>query len=555
MTNYTEAVADGIAEAGVEEVFGLMGAGTIRLTYVLSSRGGIRYHAARHEAGAVGAADGYARVTGRTGLAMTTWGPAVTNTATALTVALRARTPLVYVAADSSQVAPERNLFAAGTQRIDQRAFMDMLKIPVVRPHPGTVRADVARAFDIAQRERTPTVLMLAMEYELSETWDTPPRPSTSPPPVPPDSAAVERAAAVLRESERPVILAGRGAVLAGARDTLIELAERTGALLATTLRAKDLFLGVGYNLGVAGGYATPVAAELLEQADCVAAFGASLNPYTTRHRQLFRNADLLQCDVEPEAMTQHGRPRVALHGDALVAAQSLLGALDGGGSRAGFRRAADAAGVGPDTWRLEIEDMSSDGALDPRAICQRLDALLPRERHVVVDAGGVSEHAPPQMTVPTPEALLWLAGDFGAIGTSLAPAIGAAIGRPDRVTVAVIGDGGFFLTMQELDLAVRDRVPLLIVCLNDRAYGSEYHHMREDGLPEDVPGAKFDTPDLAALAIAMGCEGERISSLEQLDAAVARLDGLDRPMFLDCILTQEHVPSELRQHLRPPAA
>lgn len=555
MTNYTEAVAEGIAGAGVQEAFGLMGAGTIRLTHLLTARHGVRYHAARHEAGVVGAADGYARVTGRTGLAMTTWGPAVTNTATALTVALRARTPLVYVAADSSHVPPQRNLFAAGTQSIDQRALMEMLRIPVVRPNPRTVRADVARAFEMAQLQRTPVALMLAMEYELAEVWGTAAAPNQQPLEAPLDIEALDSAVSALRESERPIILAGRGAVIAGARDALIALAERTGALLATTMRAKDLFLRVPYNLGVAGGYSTPVPTELFGQADCVLAFGASLNPYTTRHQQLFRQARVIQCDVDTEAMSHYGRPHVAVQGDALAVANKLLDALGADQPRTEFRATADAAGLDAETWRLEIEDISSEGALDPRAICRRLDRLLPEERQVAVDAGGMCEHPPPQMTVPSPEALLWLVGDFGAIGTGLAPAIGAAIGRPDRVTVAIIGDGGFFLTMQELDLAVRDRIPLLVVCLNDRAYGSEYHHIREDGLPEDVPGATFETPDLAALAIAMGCEGERITSLDQLDAATARVAALDRPLFLDCMLTRELVPSRLRNHMRAPGA
>jgi thiamine pyrophosphate-dependent acetolactate synthase large subunit-like protein len=107
---------------------------------------------------------------------------------------------------------------------------------------------------------------------------------------------------------------------------------------------------------------------------------------------------------------------------------------------------------------------------------------------------------------------------------------------------------------MQELDLAVRDRVPLLVVCLNDRAYGSEYHHMLEDGLP-DVVGARFETPDLAGIARAMGCAGAQIRSLDELDDLPARLDGLDRPLVLDCLITQEVLPSALRGHMKAPAA
>ena len=148
-------------------------------------------------------------------------------------------------------------------------------------------------------------------------------------------------------------------------------------------------------------------------------------------------------------------------------------------------------------------------------------------------------------MTFDDPDSLLWMM-DFGAVGAGLGAAIGAAIGRPDRTTVLFIGDGGFFMTMGELDLAIRDRVPLLLVCLNDRAYGSELYHMREMGVPLD--GAFFETPELDAIARAMGADAQRITTLEQLDALTHSFSSLDGPLFLDCIITQDFLPSPLRK-------
>jgi thiamine pyrophosphate-dependent acetolactate synthase large subunit-like protein len=389
------------------------------------------------------------------------------------------------------------------------------------------------------------------MEYETSQGWAVSAAAVAEPAPELPlaDDEAIEAAAAVLANSERPIILAGRGAFVCGARDALVELADRSGALLATTLKGKDLFAGHPCNLGIAGGYSGTLAAKLFGEADAVLAFGASLNAFTTKRRRLFPDATLVQCDVEPEAMVRNGRPAIAVQGDARAVAELLVARLGDSPARDNFRVAAADAGLGPDTWRWEFADCSTEGALDPRAVCARLDELLPIDRTIVTDAGSVGEYPPALMRVPAPDAFLWLVGDFGAVGTGLAPAIGAALGRPDRLTTLFVGDGGLFMAMQELDLAVRDRIPLLVVCLNDRAYGSEFHHMHDDGLP-DVVGARFETPDLAALARAMGCDGMRIDRLEQLDTIPSRLTGLDRPLVLDCQLTQELVPSQLRQHL-----
>lgn len=543
---FTEVVAKAIADEGVEHVFGLMGAGTIRLTHHLTVDHDIAYHGGRHEHGVVGAADGYARVSGLPGVAMVTWGPGVTNTVTALITALRGRSPVVFVAGDNAGIPIERSLFSAGTQRIDVRALMDHLGIDCVRPHPRTAARDVANAFAVARRASAPVALLLPMEYETAPANGTA-RVSADDcdPPPSVDEEALAAAAAALEASERPVVLAGRGAI--AARGALVDLADRAGALLVTTLRAKDLFAGHSAELGVAGGYSTALAAKLLAQADCVLAFGASLTPFSTRSGGLFPQATVVRCDVEPEALADRRSATIGVLGDAGEVAALLAARVPG--PRPGFRSEAAAAGLGPDTWRETFDDCSTEGALDPRAICVRLDGLLPSERTIVVDPGAAGEYPAAFFRVPEPAALVWPGGDFGAVGTGLGPAIGAATARPDRTTVLCTGDGGLFMSLQELDTAVRERTPMLVVCLNDRAFGSEYHHMRDDGIPESV-GARFETPDLAAVARSLGCEGEQIVNLEQLDSVPERLSGLDRPLLLDCLITQEVLPSMLRQHL-----
>jgi thiamine pyrophosphate-dependent acetolactate synthase large subunit-like protein len=541
-------VARAIAAEGVSDVFGLMGAGTIQLTHHLAEEG-VTTHAARHESGAVGAADGFARVAHDVGVCTVTWGPAVTNALTALTTARRGHTPLVFVAGDSSTMPRLRSPFAAGTQGVDQARVLAAFDIPVVRAHPDTAVADVAHAFAQARLHSTPIALLLPMEY-----LDRPAR-ATSPPeqksshaatrPSSADEDALLAVARLLSESQRPLILAGRGAVESQARDALVQLADRTGALLSTSLRAVGLFSGHPYDVGVAGAFAPPVIADLLRQADCVVGFGASMNQFTMMSGTLFPDAAIVQCDVNASALHAYYHADLAVCGDARQVAQALLEKLGDGFGSGSFRAAADQAGLSPASLRHEFPDVSRPGALDPRAVCRRLDNLLPRDRTVVTDAGQFCEYPVESMRFNDPDSLLWMM-DFGAVGAGFGAAIGAAIGRPDRTTVLFIGDGGFFMSMGELDLAVRDRTPLLIVCMNDRAYGSELYHMRDMGVPLDA--AFFDTPELDAVARAMGAHAERVTTLEQLDALAPRFASLDGPLFLDCILTQDFLPTPLRE-------
>jgi acetolactate synthase-1/2/3 large subunit len=543
-------VARAIAAEGLTDVFGLMGAGTIQLTHHLSEEG-VTTHAARHEAGAVGAADGYARVSHDVGVCTITWGPALTNALTALTTARRGQTPLVLVVGDSSTMSPQRSPVAAETQAIDQARVLAAFDIPVVRARPDNAAADVAHAFAQARRLSRPIALLLPMEYLDRPAWtasvdERPEASQFAPAPRAVDDNELLAAARMLSESQRPVILAGRGAAQAEAGDALARLADRSGALLATSLRGVGLFKDHPYNAGVAGGFSAPLVAHLLGRADCVVAFGASLNRFTMKLGQLFPDATIVQCDVDPSALHAYYAADVTVCGDALQVAEALLEKLGEGVGSDGFRAMADEAGLCQDALRFDFPDVSKPGALDPRALCRRLDTLLPRERTVVTDGGQFCEYPVESMSFDEPDSLLWMV-DFGAVGCGLGAAIGAAIGRPDRTTVLFIGDGGFFMTMGDLDLAIRDRVPLLIVCMNDRAYGSELHHMREMGVPTDA--AFFETPELDAVARAMGADAQRVTTVKQLEALAPSFESLDGPLLLDCILTQDILPAPMREH------
>jgi thiamine pyrophosphate-dependent acetolactate synthase large subunit-like protein len=543
-TTFTEVIAGAIAAQGVTRAFGLMGAGTIRLTHHLKTDHGVAYHGARHETAAVGAADGYARVTGDVGVTLITWGPALTHALTGLITAQRGASPLVLVAGDSSGLDPAVSPFAAHTQRLEQEQLLGTLGFPVVRAAPATAATDVNQAFALARRASEPVVLLLGAEHETVPTIGDAVRAADDEVATSAPSDDVNGVCALLDRAERPVILGGRGAWVAGARDVLVELAERTGAVLATSLRGAGMFRTHPCDVGIAGGFAAPAVGALLAEADCVVAFGASLNRFTTIQGRAFRAATVVQIDRDPAAFEHALGVDVKVTGDAREVAAQILNGLDPARPPRPFGRRA--ASLSPAERRYRFDDVSVPGALDPREVCRRLDAMLAPERTIISDVGQLCEYPIETMEVWDPDGLLWMM-DFGALGAGIGPAIGAALGRPERPAVLLIGDGGLLMTLGELDLVVRDQVPLLIVCLNDRAYGAEIAHLRDFGLP--VEHAQFATPDLAAVARALGCEALQITSLEQLDVLADRIADLDGPLLLDCLLTQEPLENPIRQH------
>jgi thiamine pyrophosphate-dependent acetolactate synthase large subunit-like protein len=543
---FPAALAAAVAAEDVSHVFGLMGAGTIELTRHLVSDHGVRYYSTRHEAGAVGAADGFARTGAGTGVAIVSSGPGVTNALTALTTAKRGASPLVLIAPDSDSASPMRYPFAGGTQTLDETLVLTALDIDIVHCDPRSVYTDTATAFARARDRQTPVVLLYPLEANGAHVTRPAAVAAGAVGPVEPRQAELEAAARTLSEAARPLVLAGLGAARAGAGESLSRLADRSGALLATSLRGAGLFEGYPYNLGICGGFARDATADLIAQSDCVLAFGASLNGFTTRRGELVESARIIQCDVDASAFHRFERPDVSIVGDARIVADRLCDLVERRNGSA-HRAAAEEAGLVAASLLHPFDDVSSPGQLDPRAVCRRIDALLPEARTIVTDCGQSSEFPVEQMRVFTPESLLWMF-DFGAVGSGLGAALGAAVAHPERTTVLFIGDGGLLMTLGDLDTAVRERIPLLVVCLNDRAFGAEVMHMQAIGVP--VEPARFDTPDLAEIARAMGWDAATVDDLDDLDRLAPQIANIDRPTFLNCLIYENPVDSPLRPHV-----
>jgi len=524
----SEAVGAVLAELGAGTVFGVVGSGNFHVTNALIARGAA-FVAARHECGAACMADAWARLTGRVGILTVHQGPGLTNALTGITEAAKSRTPLLVLAPDVAGAAVRSNF------RIDVTALAASVGAVADRLHsPATAAADAARAYRTAARERRTVVLAMPLDVQAArcDPPAVPPVPALDPPA--PAPAAADRLAAALRDAERPVFVAGRGA--RAARAGLDGLADACGALLATSAVAKGLFHGSPWDLGVSGGFASPLAAELISAADLVVGWGCSLNMWTMRHGKLIGpGARVAQVDDDIAAIGAHRPVDIGVHGDVAQTARVLLDRV--GGPRPGYRSAALAGRIAREIrWRdVPFGDEGTggpDGRIDPRALTIALDDLLPAERVVAIDSGNFMGYPSMFLSVPDENGFCFTQA-YQSIGLGLASAIGAALAQPGRLPVAALGDGGALMSVSELETVVRLGLPMVIVVYDDEAYGAEVHHFGPDGFALDA--VRFPAADIAAIGRGFGCAGVTVRGPGDLGPVRDWLAGpRDRPLVID---------------------
>ena len=540
-----EAIGRGLVAHGVRTCFGVVGSGNFHVTNALIDAGA-RFVAAAHEGGAATMADAYARTSGELAAVSVHQGPGVTNALTGVTEAAKSRTPLVVLAPEATA--------ARSNFHIDLAAAATAVGATFHRVRAERVDEDVAYACRTAVAGAGRTVVLgMPLDVQAAPVGaDRPPTvaggsaPDGDRPPPPgeagdgPSPDQVRALADLLRSTRRPVFIAGRGAARGRerARAALTALGQACGALLAVSAAAKGLFAGDPWYLDVSGGFASPLAAELIAGSDVVVAWGCSLSMWTTRHGRLIPPGTVVaQVDLEPGALGA-GRPvDLGVVGDVVAVADAVAAELSG--HRSTGWRTPDvgqrlAAGV---RWRdVSYVDSSGDGRIDPRTLTAALDDLLPDERTVAVDSGNFMGW--PSMYLAVPDAAgFCFTQAYQSIGLGLASAIGAAVARPDRLTVAALGDGGFLMSVAELATAVRLGLPLLVVVYNDAAYGAEVHHFGSD---EPLQTVTFPDTDLARIGEGFGGVGLTVRSTADLAGVREWLAGpRGRPLVVDAKITK----------------
>lgn len=524
-----ERVAEMLRDFGVDTMFGLLGDANMYVAATFEAAGG-RLVRVAHEASAVTMADTYARMTGRLGVATVTHGPGFTNAITALLEAQRFPSSVLLITGDTP---PE----ATHLQRLDMAAMCAVAGIQHEYVHRAdSLTRDVNRA--LRRLQDGPVVLNLPLGIGRATTVSvgrarvpTPRQPRSV------EVADLDGALGVVASAARPVVLGGRGVVASGAEEAVAELADQIGAPLLTTGLGHGLFRGHERLLGIMGSLTPDPVVKLLSDADCIVAFGATLNKYTTMGGELVAGKRLVQVDTDAVKLGWLVEPDESVCGDAGdVATQMTEQLREAGVTRSStWQSAAESVAVGLQSWNPG--DRSTDSTIDVRHATRELNRLLPEGAVLVSDVGRFVAGVWPYLDTFEAGSFTAMTG-FGAIGLGLAAGTGAAIARPGQPVVLLCGDGGFMMSASELSTAVRERLPLVVLVYNDGAYGAEYMKLVAEGLD---PAASYNHwPDLAEIARGFGARAVTVRTVAEI-RGLGPIDPSDGPLVVDIRVDPTH--------------
>ena len=515
----------------VEHVFGIVSVHNLPIYDAIERRRSIQPVSVRHEQGAVHAADGYARATGKLGVATTSTGPGAANAVPGLYEASFASSPVLMITGqvESSSYGKGRGALHEAERQLPMlRAVTRRAETVWQTEHIGSVITSVAEDICTGRPQPGAVEIPIDLQYKEAHVEIATPRSLR----MEPDLAAIEAAARLLSEAKQTFIWAGGGVLRAGATDALVALAERLAAPVATSMQGRGaipedhpLALGATTNM--------PEVGALVDQADVVLAVGTRFQGNATRNWSVGIRGSLVHLDADPGVIGRVYPPAVSIVADARLGLEALLARIDGSERDGSF--AERAAGEAKQIRQSARDRLGPDHVL----IMDTIRSLLPPDGPVVRDA-----------TMP---AYLWgdwllpilcprtsIAPTSMAIGPGLPLAIGAAIGS-GRPTVVVQGDGGLMLSLGELATAVQYQLPVIVCVFNDRGYG--VIRSIQEGVFGRVVGVDLATPDFAALAQAMGARGETVSVVKAFPPAFERALAAAGPTVLDIDMKSLAVP------------
>ncbi|TWB87736.1 thiamine pyrophosphate-dependent acetolactate synthase large subunit-like protein [Bradyrhizobium macuxiense] len=523
-------LAKALIDNGVDTIFGLIGDANLFFVDSFVREHGGNYIAATNEANATSMAIGYANASGRIGVATVTHGPGLTNICTTLVEAVKGRVPLVVMCGDTA--AEDRENIQDISQRdivVATGAGFEQLRSARTMAH------GVSIALRRAIVERRPVVLNMPIDMQQVDITYSPVRFKVSEKRgLVPTGTDLDNAIGIIAAAKRPIVLAGYGASSSEARSALLRLAERTGALLATSLKGKDLFRDQDFNIGLFGTLSTPVAVDLIMEADCVIAFGASLNKYTTSGGVFLKGKRVIQvCDEQAE-VGNFASPDAGLVGDTVLVAETILHWLDEAEiPSSGFRNEDIKRRLRNYTpGEKSGKSKSSDSAIEITDTLLQFNKLLPEDRFLVTDIGRFALAVFRLIDAPDVHSFM-LPSHFGAVGLGMSQAIGVAKAVPGKPVVLFSGDGGFMLGgMAEFNTAVRYQLDLIVVVCNDGSYGAEHVQFRAKDLDPSL--SIFDWPDFASVANVLGGKGLTVRAENDLLAVAEAIKTRNKPLLID---------------------
>jgi acetolactate synthase-1/2/3 large subunit len=551
-----EAVAECIRREGVGHAFCVPGESYLGVIDALYRDSDVSLITNRHEGGASFAAGAYAMVSGKPGVCLVTRGPGASNACIGVHAARQDSVPMVLFI---GQV--ERNhYYREGLQEVDFEAFFGPIaKWAIEVRDAARVPELVQRAFHIAKSGRPGPVAVSLPEDMLAERalmHFTDPFLVTAPGPSPVDARRVVKE---LIETDKAVIIAGGGVSRSGARAELVELSEKLSLAVFVADQRQDVFPNRHPNfLGHLFFGAAEWQRRIIREAEVILAVGTRFSGDTAQDYTLISHEQkLIHIDVDSGVFGMYLSPRIAMLSDARKALRALLEAADGVGAgrateRLGWisssRRALDSFA---DPYRVRAVN---PGFADGAKVISDLAEMLPEDAIITVDAGNFQEWV--HRFYPFEHAGMFVGTASGAMGFAMPAALAAKLARPERTVVSVSGDGGFMMTIQELETAVRHETPFVSIVLNNGMYGTirMYQELRFPGRSHAMT---LTNPDFAELAKQFGAHGERVEKTEEFASALERALASGNPAVVEVLthpnkITVDATLADLREKAKP---
>lgn len=512
---------------------------------------GLKHNLINDERCGAFAADAYAKVTNRPGVADATLGPGATNLVTGVVESLNAGIPMVVITGDANREHAWKNMTQEARQLEILRPIMkEVIRVEVIKRIPEHVR----RAFGVANSGRPGPVLIdvpediahAEFDFDASDFWVDPETIKAQARRTRPAASDVERAAAMLAKAERPIILAGGGVHISEAYDAIYALASEQGIPVAHTMSGKGAIACTDpLSAGLFGRY-DRIANELIAESDCLLVVGCKLGEIATKRFSLIPpQKPLIHVEIDPQEIGRTTRTDIALPGDARLTLEDLTAALADGGRNRGRR--ADYLATLPTKmaeWRRGAADRleSTETPINVGRLMGELNKAMPADGIVVAD-GGFAGHWGGLM-FDTKKAGRHFLPDrgFASIGYGVPGGIGAQLGAgPNRRVVSLTGDGGFNMSLGELETARRVGANFVTVVFNNAASGyvkALQHAVFGEG---NYQSSDLVEMDYAAIAKGFGCHGIRVDDPEKLNRAITEgLENTSTPTVIDAIVTRD---------------
>ena len=536
-TNVADALVEYLSSRGVDTIFGVLAHTSFAIGDAVARRPHMRFVNAQHEGGAGNMALGYARATKKPAVCLVSAGGGATNIATAVAQAHKESVPLFVISSDIDTAASAKGPFSSFHGMDHVRVFQ-----PITKQSAKLERVeDLASLLDSMFRQTTrgrqgPAFLIIPEDLQHAPL----PEPLSFAPsaePVAPamDAAAAKSAVDLLLSAETPVVLAGTGVDWAGARDEVRELAELLSLPVAVSYTGKGIFPeNHPLALGCLGFGSRPYARKFFREADLILALGATFSEGTTLrfgHEIIPENARIIQIDTDPDELGRNYPTTLSITADAKIALRAIIDEVKrrqpkptaGGGRARAIQEAKQA-------WRNEITHKTGNDGLTYESVMHALNDLLTGNE--ILTTSGMTGDTLRGIDAVNP---IIHAGEFRAIGTALATAMGVKLGRPEARVICVTGDGSFMMEQQELATAAYHKIPIFILILRNNAYGG----MRRDQIKTyhgRVIGTELFIPDLPRLAELYGARGFAVTQNDDL-----------RPVFREALASNDFVVVDVK--------